>query len=120
MCQKEFGKPEDIERARKEHQDLISKLMSGPGNSEGAMRKAEQLFGLPFWSQWNLRHKRRATREFIERLRQAYLTLLATSLRRDMEFLRTEQIKGTADVGDAVLIAEAEALLAKIGQKKSP
>lgn len=102
--------------ARDHHQALISRLMNGPGDSEGAMHRAERLYGLGFWSQWNLRHKKRATADFIERVRQAYLSMLETSVRRDIEKLKAEWASGNASTG--TLIAEAEALLQKIEARR--
>lgn len=65
-----------------------------------------------------LRYKRSACAEFIEQIRQAYLDTLAASVRRDLEALKIEQAKGERDAGLETLITEAEALLAKIAEKK--
>jgi hypothetical protein len=106
-----------LAEARDHHQALISRLMNGPGDSEGAMHRAERMFGLGFWPQWNLRHKRRATAEFIERVHQAYLAMLETSVRRDIEKLKAERAKGSDDVSLETLISESQVLLAKIAAK---
>lgn len=74
MWPKEFGEPEremDVAIARQQHHALVTKLMCGPGDSEGAMHRGERQYGLPYWSQFNLRYKRRATSSFIERVRNA-------------------------------------------------
>ena len=84
----------------------------------GAMHRAESMFGLPYWSQWNLRHKRRATAQFMQRVRFAYLDMLAQSVRREIEILKAEQAKGNGDVDDRGLLAEAESLLAKVAARK--
>ena len=119
MVQKELDKPEmEIAQARDEHQSLITKLMRGPGDSSGAMHRAEAMFGLPYWSQFNLRHKRRATAQFMQRVRYAYLEMLAQSVRREIEILKAEQAKGNGDVDDRGLLAEAESLLAKVAARK--
>ena len=104
----------DVSAARDQHHALITKLMCGPGDSEGAMHRAERQFGLPYWSQHALRYKRRATADFISRVRQAYLSMLEVSVRRDLERLRTEQAKGNADARLASLILEAENLLSRM------
>lgn len=115
--QKDFGHGEvemPIAAAREQHNALIQKLMTGPGSSEAAMHKAERVFGLSYWQQFSLRYKKRATPAFIERVRQAYLSMLEQSVRRDLECLRTEQAKGSADADIEDLVLEAESLLARI------
>ena len=120
MCPQEIGKSEmEIAQARDEHQSLIARLMRGPGDSMGAMHRAESMFGLPYWSQWNLRHKRRATAQFMQRVRYAYLDMLAQSVRREIEILKTEEAKGNGDINDQGLLAEAEILLAKVAARKA-
>ena len=118
-CPKEIGKRDrmDIAEARNQHQSILAKLMCGPGDSDGAMHRAERAFGLPYWSQWNLRHKRRASPSFVERVRQAYLSSLERSVKRDIEALKTEQARGSDDAALVCLVAEAEALLAKIRER---
>ena len=119
MCPKEFGKSEmEIAQARKEHESLILRLMNSPGYSEGAMYNAERHYGLPYWSQWNLRHKRRATVQFMQRVRHAYLDMLAQSVRREVEILKAAEARGNADVNDRILLDEAESLVAKIAARK--
>lgn len=122
MCPKEIGKGDggmNITDARSIHQGLLVKLMSGPGDSEGAMRRAETIYGLPYWAQWNLRHKQRATYDFLGRLHGVYLAVVEKSVRRDLEQLKAEQAKGADDADLASLQAEAEALLARIAAKKA-
>jgi hypothetical protein len=113
MCPKEFGKGADmLADARREHEALLGNLMRCPGDSEGARRRAESLFGLPYWLQWNLRFKRRATETFMRTVREAYLSALEKSVRHDLQELEITEAKGEADAVDASLMAEAEALLA--------
>lgn len=114
------GKRMDIATAREHHQSILSRLMSGPGDSEGAMHRAESMFGLPYWSQHALRYKRRVTIPFMQRVHQAYLHIIETSVRRDLERLRIEQSKGDTDAALAGLVAEAEALLARISERVKP
>jgi len=119
MCPKEIGNGDSmgIVDARDQHQVLLSKLMRGPGDGEGAMRRAEAMFGLPYWSQWNLRHKRRASPSFMDRVREAYVSMVERSVKRDLEVLKTEQAKGADDAALAGLVAEAEALLARMAER---
>ena len=118
---KDFGSAEvemDLSAARDQHHALITKLMAGPGDSEGAMHRAERMFGLPYWAQFRLRYRRAASSAFIQRVRQAYLSTLEQSVRRDLESLRTQQIKdGTGDASIQNLITEAEDLLARLASK---
>lgn len=109
MCPKEL-----VSSARVEHQAIIKNLMEGPGDSSRAMYLAEGEFGLSFWRQWNLRHKKRASQAFITRVHMAYLAMLEQSVRRDLETLKKE----TSDARDADLVAEAEDILAAIAAKR--
>lgn len=120
MCLKEFaksGRDMDITIAREQLHAVVTRLMTGPGDSEGAMHRAERQFGLPYWAQFNLRYKKRATAAFIERVRQAYVSTLEQSVRRDLEKLKTERAKGQDDDRIAGLILEAEDLLCRISDR---
>lgn len=121
MCPKEIGKDKSlgIAEAKLIHQGLIARLMTGPGDSEGAMYRAQQKFGLPYWSQWNLRHKSRASAPFLVQLHRAYLEAIQNTVRRDLEYLKTEEAKGAEDASLEGLVAEAESLLAKIAARKA-
>lgn len=122
MCQKDLGKREamtNITQARTEHQSILSRLMTGPSDSEGAMRRAENSFGLGYWAQWNLRHKRRASFEFINRIHNVYLFVLEKSVQRDLAFLETEIARGANDAVTESLAVEAQNLLARIAVNKS-
>lgn len=118
--QKAFGTAEvemPVTIARDQHHALISKLMTGPGDSEGAMHRAERLFGLAYWAQHRLRYRRAATPVFIERVRQAYLSMLEQSVRRDLECLRTNLSTGSGDASTEDLIVEAENLLGRLASR---
>jgi hypothetical protein len=120
--QKDFGTTEvelPLSIARDQHHALITKLMTGPGDSEGAMHRAERLFGLPYWSQHRLRYRRAGTPAFIERVRQAYLSMLEQSVRRDLECLKTQQAKGSVDADTTDLILEAKDLLARLASRSA-
>ncbi len=109
----------EIAQARQEHQSILARLMEGPSDSEGAMRRAETAFGLGYWSQWNLRHKRRASLAFMWRVHDVYLSILEKSVKRDLAYLEIEIAKGNADASTENLILEAENLLQKIAARKS-
>lgn len=115
MCQKDLGKrePMKISQARIEHQTILARLMQGPSDGEAAMRRAETAHGLGYWSQWNLRHKRRATDRFMWLVHQAFLTVLETSATRDLAYLENQALKEIAHAGSESLLAEAENLLAQ-------
>lgn len=104
--------------ARQEHQTIISRLMTGPGDSDGAMHRAERMFGLSYWSQFNLRHKRKATVPFMAAVHAAYVAMLEKSVRSDLQELKIEQAKNDDDADLARLVAEAETLLAEIQARK--
>lgn len=114
MCPKEMGK---VELARIEHQAVLKNLMEGPGSSKRAMYLAEGEFGLSFWRQWNLRHKKRASQAFMKRVHMAYLAMLEKSVRRDLSKLIAA--KETPDARVADLVIEAEDILAAIAAKRS-
>jgi hypothetical protein len=117
---KPFGNAEvemSLTVARDQHHALITKLMTGPGDSEGAMHRAERMFGLAYWAQFRLRYRRAATPAFIERVRQAYLSTLQQSVKRDLESLKTQQAAGDSDASISDLIVEAESLLARLESK---
>lgn len=110
---------ERMDAAYEAHRHLLAREMRGPGDTEAAMHRLQAKYGLDYWKQWMARYKRVASPEFIEQLRQAYLSTLERSVRRDLESLKGEEAKSggnDADLGN--LVAEAEALLAKIKRKR--
>ena len=120
MWPKELGKRDmTIALARDQHHTVITRLMTGPGDSEAAMHRAEHQFGLPYWAQFNLRYKKRATPSFVERVRQAYLSVLEQSVKRDLEKLKTAKTLGTDDARIEGLISEAENLLDRMASKEA-
>ena len=106
-----------ISQARSQHQGIVQRLMTGPGDSEGAMRRAESRFGLGYWSQWNLRYKRKASAGFMAKISQAHFDLIEKSVRRDIQQLENLGAASNAantETDLSSLVAEAEALLARI------
>lgn len=122
MCQKDLVKGKDVDctitAARNKHEVIVHRLMERPGDSEGAMYRAESIFGLSYWRQWNLRHKRRATNDFIAQVHDAYTAMLQRSVEREIKLLKIDQAvekaKGNANADLENLEAKAHALLAEI------
>ena len=118
---KEFPKGDDVNLtlAKQQHQEIVTRLMTGPGDGDGAMYRAERMFGLPYWCQFNLRHKGRATLSFMQRVHAAYVATIERSVKRDLATLKLEQAKDDADTDLAMLVAQAENLLAEIADRKA-
>ena len=108
----------EISEARMVHQDILRRLMRGPGDALGAMHKAQEEYGLSYWCQWNLRNKQRASKAFLERLRQAYLAALERSVRNDLRKLEIEASKGGNDASLYDLMGQATDVLEKIQEKR--
>lgn len=116
---KPLSEQERMDTAFEQYRAILAKEVRGPGDMEAAMYRLQAKRGLDYWRQWMLRYRRSACAEFVEQIRQAYLDTLAASVRRDIEALKVEQAKECgANAGNTDLIAEAEALLAKIQAKK--
>ena len=120
VCPKELGKrlAMQIEQARLEHESIILRLMRSINDSDGAMRAAETVLGLPYWLQQNLRHKKRATEEFASQVHCAWLAMLEQSVRRDLETLQQNASELNADTV-ARLGAESKNLVADIQAAKA-
>lgn len=104
-----------VEQARRMHQQMVVHMMTGPGDSEMAMHRIEDLCGLDYWQQWSLRHRRRATQSFLDRIRLAYLHVLKTSIQKDLHELCSE-VSATSNLDDAYrqrLVAQAQDLLSR-------
>ena len=103
------------------HREMVDREARASGDTESAMRRLEARYGLDYWSQWVCRYKRKTTPGFAMQLRGAYLDLVERAVRRDLAALEIEQrLKGAdtdADLGS--LLAEAEAILAKIAARKA-
>lgn len=116
---KSLSEKETMEAVYKMHRDLLAREMRGPGDTEAAMYRLQAKYGLDYWKQWMARYKRSASGDFIEQLRQAYLSALERSVRRDLESLKIEEAKGgTRDADLASLVIEAETLLEKIQKRR--
>jgi hypothetical protein len=104
------------------HRVMVARESRGPGDTENAMRRLEAKYGLDFWTQWGLRYRPPVEikdRSLIERIRQAYLDMMARSVRRDLEALKAEQAKGADDAALTDLIVEAETVLERLQAKRS-
>lgn len=100
------------------YKDLLAREMRGPSDTEAAMHRIQTKWGIDYWAQWSLRYRqpKRLAADLVERVRQASLSSLEQSIRRDIERLKIEAALGDADFAD--LIVEAESLLAKIAAKR--
>jgi hypothetical protein len=101
---------------------MVAREARGPGDVENAMRRLESKYGLDFWTQWGLRYRPPVEikdRSLIERIRQAYLDMIARSVRRDVEALKLERAKGADDAALTGLISEAETLLEKLEEARA-
>ena len=116
---KSLSEQEQMSAALETYNKMLAKEIRGSGDVENAMYRLQAQYGLDYWRQWQLKYRRQICSEFAEQIRQAWLSVLERSVRRDIEALKIERAKdagGNADNTD--LIAEAEALLAKIEAKK--
>lgn len=117
--QKSWNEADVTADAIRLHREMVDREARACGDIEGAMRRIEATYGLDYWSQYVCRYKRRITTDFALRLRGAYLDMLERSVRRDLHALKTEQALGATDAELGSLLAEGEALLAKINARKA-
>jgi hypothetical protein len=92
----------------------------GSGDTEGAMRRLETRFGLPFWSLWHLRQGRAKTvdADLYSRIRGAYLSFCEQKISALQHELATERaIQSDADLES--LEADAAQLAAKIAKARA-
>lgn len=101
------------------HREMVDREARASGDTESAMRRLEARYGLDYWSQWVCRYRKRVTPQFATKLHGAYLDLVERSVRRDLAALKVEEARGTADDDLDGLMAEAEALLARIAARKA-
>lgn len=97
---------------------MIGREMKGPNDLGSAMNRIEQKFGIPFWTQEHLRKGKAKTCDagLFDRIRSAYLTHCERSLKKLQQEIHVERAKGH-DL-DADILAEVEALLAKVEARK--
>ncbi len=122
MRKKTLQEIEAQEEAFQMHNEVLRREMhkQGTGTIEAAMFRLQYLHGLDYWRQWKLRYRHSACSDFITKLRQVRLDILAKSVRVDLEYLKTETKKSRTGDADIVgLLAEGEGLLAKIYARKS-
>lgn len=95
---------------------MLAQEMRGTCDVDGAMRRIEALYGIPYGAQWNFRyrHDRKPSKTFCERVQHVYLSFLKRSVSTTLEQLKAEMARGEDDGDAAILKAEAEALLVKI------
>lgn len=97
---------------------MVAREMRGPSDTGPAMQRLEQKYGLSFWTLEHLRKGRAKVCEagLFQRLRGAYLDHCERQLKALKHEIEIEKARGND--ADADLLAEAEALLAKIKQRK--
>ena len=99
---------------------LIGQEMRGPGDTEPAMRRIETQYGLPYWTLWHLWRGRAKTVEasVFQRLRGAYLNHCERKIATLQHELELERATQANDFADTDLLAEVQALAAKIEAAK--
>jgi len=100
---------------------LLERETRGSGDTEGALRRLEAKFGLPYWA---LVHLRRGVAKTIDadlfmRIRGAYLTYCEDQIRTLQHELVIERALVEADDDLLSLETEAAELAAKIAKAKS-
>ncbi len=108
----------NVEVAGNYARTMIGREMRGPNDLGPAMNRLEQKYGLPFWSLDHLRKGKAKTVEsgLFQRIRSAYFAHCERQIKVLQHEMRIEKVVGH-DV-DENLLAEAEALLAKIAAQK--
>ncbi len=103
------------------YRDMLAREMRGPSDCEGAMHRIQAKFGLDYWQQWALRYRspKRVAVDLVNTIKQAHFKMLEQSVRRDLSLLQIELAKGADDDDLKSLVAEAEAILAKIESKRA-
>ena len=97
---------------------MVSREMRGPSDTGPAMQRLEAKYGLPFWTMEHLRKGRAKVCEagLFQRLRGAYLDHCERKLTQLKHEIELERARGNDT--DQDLLAEAEALLARLHQRK--
>lgn len=118
MCKKKLQKImiEVVEIYR----DLLAREMRGPSDSEGAMRRLQSKFGLDYAHQWALRYRapKKIAADLFQSIKQAHISMLEQSVKRDLSLLQIEIAKGVADADTENLVADAKALLVEFQKRK--
>ena len=98
---------------------MIQAEARGPGDSEGAMQRLEQRYGIGFWTQDRLRKGRAKTCDtsLFQRIQHAYLDLCARQVTKLQHQIATQQATGDDDLMD--LEKQAAALARRIAAKKA-
>lgn len=94
---------------------MVELEIRGSGDTEGALRRLEARYGLPYWTLWHLRRGAAKTVEagLFGRIRGAYLTYCEEQVAALQHELFLEKA-ANPDVDLEDLDAEAEALAAKV------
>ncbi len=99
---------------------MVELETKGSGDTEGAMRRLEARFGLPYWSLWHLRGRRAKTvdADLFSRIRGAYLQYCEQQISTLQHELAVEKAVDPDDDLER-LEAEAQELAAKIAERKA-
>ena len=97
---------------------MVARESRGPGDTEGAMRRLEQRYGLGFWQLSHIRGGRAKTIEvgLYSRIRSAYLDYCERQISLLEHEIAIEKAAGSDDLED--LEREAEELAARIAAKR--
>lgn len=97
---------------------MIQSESRGPGDSENAMNRLEQRYGIGFWTLDRLRKNRAKTCDIglFVRIKYAYLDLCTRQIGKLQHEIAMETAAGDDTLGD--LEAEARALAEKIAAKR--
>lgn len=109
----------NADRAIKFVKKMVAKEVRGPGDTEAAMTRLEQRYGIGFWQ---LSHLRKGNAKTVEsslyaRIRAAYLHYCSTLAQELVEEIESEAAAGDDTLAD--LEAEAAALVEKIQARKA-
>lgn len=99
---------------------MVELETTGFGDTDGALRRLEARFGLPFWSLWHLRQGRAKTvdADLFSRIRGAYLNYCENKISALQHELAIEKATD-ADADLEALEAAASKLAAQIAQAKA-
>lgn len=99
---------------------MIHRESTGPGDSERAMQKIADKYGLSFWTLDHLRKRKAKTVEagVFSRIRAAYLDVCERQVAKLQHQIAIERALGADDTFDD-LAREAESLVARIKAKRA-
>lgn len=117
----EFEQMSTVDLAAAYADRLIENEAAVAGSTDQAMRRIEARYGVGYWALWGLRYKRpkSVTADIFLQIRNAYLASCERQLASVAHNIAMERAKRGDDDLDADILAEAEALVAKIKAKRA-